>query len=375
MLRGASAASGHRGPSGRRVLLVQTTIPEYRVPLFERLAHRLPAELRIVAGTDYFDRTVVTAHVSGLPVTPVRNRFLGRRRLLWQSLPWRAVAAADAVIAELNPRILSTWAVLAARRLLRRPTILWGHAWPRRGRRSRSEVVRHAMRRLGDAVIVYSETEAGALRRRMPGRLIAAAPNALYALEEQPASVTSGRMANFVFVGRLVESKKPGLLLAAFSAAQERLPVDTELVFVGDGPLRRELEAAAARSPAGSKVRFLGEVARRDALAAVYADALASVIPGYAGLSLTQSLWFGVAGVIARDEPHSPEIEAAVEGENAIFVESDSVDSLAAALVRLEDERDLWIARRQAIARACAERYSLERTAEGVAATVRKVLA
>lgn len=45
----------------------------------------------------------------------------------------------------------------------------------------------------------------------------------------------------------------------------------------------------------------------------VYANALVSVSPGYVGLSLTQSLSFGVPMLIAIDEAHVPEIDAALD--------------------------------------------------------------
>ena len=77
----------------------------------------------------------------------VRNRYLLGRRLLWQAGCSRAVVAAEVAVLELNPRVLSSWAVLLARRTLRRPTVLWGHAFPRAGREARSDRVRGLMRR------------------------------------------------------------------------------------------------------------------------------------------------------------------------------------------------------------------------------------
>src|SRR5207248_11625357 len=108
------------------------------------------------------------------------------------------------------------------------------------------------------------------------------------------------------------------------------------------------------------RIRFLGEITDFEELRRVYGTALASVSPGYVGLSLTQSLWFGVPAIIARDEPHSPEIEAARKDFNSLFIESDSVDALSDALVRVENDRDAWLARRPEIARDCATRYSVE---------------
>ena len=107
-------------------------------------------------------------------------------------------------------------------------------------------------------------------------------------------------------------------------------------------------------------------------LRAVYDTALCSVSPGYVGLSLIQSLWFGVPAIIARDEPHSPEIEAALEGHNAVIVESDSVSAMRDALLQVAGHRDDWVARRPAIASACVARYAVESMVASIASAMRR---
>lgn len=341
-----------------RVVLLQTTVPAYRELFVKTLRERLGGQLDVLAGAAYFDPTV-TLDVERESVILVRNRFLLRRRLLWQSRVTRRAVRAGVVIAELNPRILSTWVLLLLRRALGRPIVLWGHAWPRRGADVWSDTLRGLMRRLGNGVIVYSESEADQLRRAMPGALVAAAPNGLYSRAARQRGTTGEPPNDFVFVGRLVESKKPALLLEAFIASLDELPRETRLVFVGDGPLKPMLEAEAeARAP--GRVAFAGARWTFEELQQTYSGALASVIPGYAGLSLTQSLWFGVPTLIADEEPHSPEIEAAEEGVNALFFSSDSVWSLRSALLSVARDRAGWRGRRPEIARECAARYSVE---------------
>jgi glycosyltransferase involved in cell wall biosynthesis len=356
------------------VTFLQTAVPGYRVVVFRALAARFGEHFRVVAGSEYFDGSVKTAAAPDLPLTSVANRFLAGRRFLWQSGAWKACAGADVLVAELNPRILSTWLLLLARRARRRPTILWGHAWPRSGAHSGRDRVRNLMRSLADGVLVYSRTQADELRHRMPGQVVVAAPNALYARDESPGTTQDGRMCDFVFVGRLVEAKKPRVLIDAFALVAHELPAESCLVVVGDGPLREELAATAQRLPGVGRIELRGEVTDRAELERVFADALASVIPGYAGLSLTQSLWFGVPALIARDEPHSPEIEAAVPGVNAELFESDSPEALARALVAVSKERDAWIARRAAIAASCARDYSVDAMVDAMAQAVEEVL-
>jgi glycosyltransferase involved in cell wall biosynthesis len=342
------------------VVVVQTNLPDYRAGFFELLCRRLDSRLLLLSGEDDF-----AAHVQPLTSVPygrTRNRFLAGRRLMWQSgVVWPVLRARVAVLI-INPRLLSVWAALLLRKMLGRRTVLWGHAWPRRGRGTRSDHVRHIMRRLADTLIVYTETEAAELRACMPGADVVAAPNALYSLADLARADPSGRRRDFLCVGRLVPEKKPGLLLSAFLLARDRLPADVRLVFVGDGPLHDELVAGA--KGAADRIVFEGHVSELEKLAPAYADALATVSPGYVGLSLTQSLCFGVPMLIGRQEPHSPEIEAAVEGQNACFFESDSPEALASLLVSVFQQRDDWVARRRSIAEVARRAYTVEAMVE-----------
>jgi hypothetical protein len=92
----------------------------------------------------------------------------------------------------------------------------------------------------------------------------------------------------------------------------------------------------------------------------VYANAIASVSPGEAGLSLIQSLGFGVPMILARDEPHGPELEAASEGENVLTFARGSASALADLLVDVAASRELWHARRDEIAAPIVDRYCLD---------------
>ena len=95
------------------------------------------------------------------------------------------------------------------------------------------------------------------------------------------------------------------------------------------------------------------------------------VAPGYVGLSLIQSLGYGIPMLIARDEPHSPEIEALAEGENGSLFASDSPDSLAGALVEMVAERQLWLSRREAIAEQVRSTYTVEHMVAAFASAIR----
>jgi glycosyltransferase involved in cell wall biosynthesis len=350
------------------IVIAQTVLPDYRDAVFGLLREQLGSNLLIVTGSHYFDPTHQT-RITGSGIRVVTNRYFAGRRLLWQAGVTRPGLGAAVLVSELNPRVLSTWLLLIVRRVMGRPTVLWGHAWPRRGQGARTDAVRNLQRSLANAIIVYTRTEADDLKRRMPEKPVYIAANAIYRAADVQPVASQRDSTKFLFTGRLVPAKKPLLLLEAFALAVSEVANEVSLVFVGEGPQRRQLEQAAARLRIADRVKFLGHVPP-DHISEIYADVIASVSPGYVGLSLTQSLAHGVPMLIARNEPHAPEVEAASEGENARFFESDSPQDLSRVLVQTLREREHWSASAQSIAATCRDSYSAEKMAEGIMAAI-----
>src|ERR1039458_8274127 len=293
-------AVNREGPAmARRSTLgiIQTASPDYRLPLWSQLASASPSHPHVFAGRDYFAPTVNTPEAATGTVVELRNRYLLKRRLLVQRLPLPKMLRYKVVVAEGNPRILSTWFLLMLRRVRRRPTLLWGHVL---SRRQRDGVSRRLMRRLADGQICYTRTEAAYLSERGYEGIIVAAPNAVARSVEIRARDTQAA-TNFVYVGRMVPAKRPELLLQAFLHAAPALSDHCRLAMVGDGPLLTELRRLAETADHGARVDFLGHISDPHALAHIYDGALAAVSPGYVGLSIVQAHSFGVPMVVADE--------------------------------------------------------------------------
>ncbi len=229
------------------------------------------------------------------------------------------------------------------------------------------------MMRLCSTVIVYTEQQRRELLASSAGTRarILAAPNAMYRRDQIDAEVPDGDIVHILFSGRLVPSKKPLLLLDAFLLAIDRgLPADVHLVFAGDGPERPRLARRIHESNSSTRVRVLGHVPASH-MRECYRQALVSVSTGYVGLSLVQSISFGVPMILANDEPHSPEIEAAIEGFNSLAFCSDDVDALAHQLIQVADNRGAWLGMRGSIANDCRQRYSIEAMAACINEAIR----
>lgn len=152
-----------------------------------------------------------------------------------------------------------------------------------------------------------------------------------------------------IAVGSLTPVKDHRSQLAAFAAAAAREP-RLVLIVVGDGPLRAELEAEAARlSPAG-RIRFLGH--RRDVPELLRGSDLylqTSLTEGFSN-AILQAMASGLP-VVATAVGGNPELVGAEQG---VLVPARDVAGLEAALLRLARDREARRAMGRA-ARAHAE--------------------
>ena len=231
--------------------------------------------------------------------------------------------------------------------LLGRPLLLWGHA---AGRDGRLDLLRRTLARRADALLAYTAEDAAALAAEVKVP-VTDLGNALFREAELRCAVACSPKAagrDFIFVGRLSRDKNVEVLLPAFSIFQRLAGPEAErcrLLIVGDGPARDDL-----RSRAGVGVVVLPAIYGANELAALYADAVAAVSPGYAGLSAVQALGFGTPLILPRGAEHAPEVLACPTQALVWFPESEPNDIAQAMLMAWRDRVRLESAGRDAAA-------------------------
>lgn len=343
-----------------KTVIIQTVVPDYRIGLFSGLRKEMGDNLLILCGRKDFG-TLVTADSAVSLVDKVANHYLFGKTLLWQSLPWRTVVSADIVIVNGNVRNISTTILSLIRKLTKKRTINWNHL---KGRNWWVSSLRAFHLRLFDCMICYTQEELKAAKQRYPWLKVYAAPNACMNKRDCcPEALESTAVKDVVYVGRLVENKKPVFLLRAFKKALEGniVPNNTKLCFVGAGPEETKLREIIYRDYSlKDRVDFAGHVSDVQTLKSIYGKSLIAVSPGYVGLSCIQAFAFGVPMVISKTEPHSPEIEACVEGFNSYFYETDNIDSFCKTIDQAYKERDKIVRNRMVLAEWTAEHYSFE---------------
>lgn len=159
--------------------------------------------------------------------------------------------------------------------------------------------------------------------------------------------------------GRLVEQKGFDLLIEAFARVAGQHP-QWDLVIVGDGPLRTDLEHAVRRRGLQNRVFLPGKVGNiGDWYEAAHLFVLSSRFEGFANV-LAESLSHGLPA-ISFDCPTGP-ADIIRHGVDGLLVPPNDVGKLAAAMSLVMNDENL---RSALAARAveARERFSVERIA------------
>jgi glycosyltransferase involved in cell wall biosynthesis len=172
-----------------------------------------------------------------------------------------------------------------------------------------------------------------------------------------------------LFAGRHVPEKRVTALAPALARVRERAP-ELRGAILGDGPERAAVLRAIAAHGLGDAVRAPGFV-DPDELERTLARALCLVLPsrreGY-GLIVVEAAAAGTPSIVAR-APESAATELIEDGENGFIVESVEPDALADAILRVREGGQALRERTAAWFRRNAERLSLERSLDVVAAS------
>ena len=136
-----------------------------------------------------------------------------------------------------------------------------------------------------------------------------------------------------LFFGSLTKRKRVDILIDAYSIIKEKTDTSIYLEIVGNGPEKVILENYVIKKGLKNSVRFLDSIYDQKKKLNIFNNAICTVSPGQAGLSVLESFSFGVPFVTSSDAITGGERFNIIEGETGFFV--DDTDSLAYLLMRL----------------------------------------
>jgi glycosyltransferase involved in cell wall biosynthesis len=173
---------------------------------------------------------------------------------------------------------------------------------------------------------------------------------------------TRAQVPTIVAVGRQAPVKRFGLLLEAAAEARKKVSL-LEVVLVGDGPERQELEAWVRDHHAERWVRFVGRVSNeqlRDHYRRAWIVASASLAEGW-GLTMTEGAACGTPSVATNISGHRCSVVDGVTG----FLASETATALGAAMANLLTDSTIR-ERMGAAALSRAQTLTWDRSALGI---------
>lgn len=294
---------------------------------------------------------------AGVPVLPVTDRWQA-----WRALPrpqWGRIVHAHTG----NTIPLAVWAGRSPARSVVTRRVIW---------RPRPFLLRRA-----DAVVAISDAVERVLHDvGLPGSRIRRIPSAIDRSRRPDPSVRTSLHSRAgippeavvgLTVAALAPEKDPLTLVAALAA----MPPGYTHVWVGDGPLREDVEAAARDAGVADRLRLTGFLEDPDPwFSAADLYVMSSVAEGL-NTTLLDAMHYGLP-IVGTDIAGSAEL-LRPESTALVFGAGDS-GGLAAAVTRLLAEPAATAARR-AQATRLVESYDLERTADQYDRLYRHLLA
>jgi glycosyltransferase involved in cell wall biosynthesis len=366
-----------------KLCLLTEIISPYRIPVFNALAGHPEIDLRVIflAETDpsmrqwriYRDEARFSYEV--LPSW--RRRFGKHNIVINTNVATTLERSSPDVILCGGYNYLASWQALRWAKKNQVPFLLWTEstAHDERNRHAVVENLKQAFLDDCSGFVVPGKSAFDYVSQMTGSENIFIAPNAvdndLFTARSQAALAKSARLRGelglpdrfCLYVGRLVRAKGLTDLLQAYAALNPEIREQLGLVFVGDGPIRAELEADA-RSVFPGSIHFAGFV-DRDELAAYYALAECFVLPTYSdtwGLVANEAMACGLPIVCSRVAGCAADLV----GANGILVTPGNISQLSAALRQIYANAELRVAMSAESCRVI-QNYSPECCANGIA--------
>lgn len=342
----------------RPVLIVQSRLAPFRIPLFERLA-----ESRAVV-VYYGDRSA-NGIAADPPVHPhaeyvrFKSIVLFGRYELHPVMPWRFLRGRyRAVVIEGKLGFITAYFLVVLSSLSKTRTILWTSGFDA----SQRDVVKKIKNTLlrwylttADAVLVYgSEAKKKLIALGLPGPNIRIAYNSIdtrtihrlhqerfvgeYRRTFRRQRGIDDEHVVLLFVGRLEGHKKVDVLIDAFASLQ-RSHTELFLWIVGDGPARATLQTHVERNGI-RHVHFWGPVFDTELVNACFYASDVFVLPSLGGLALQQAVANGLPCVVS--EADGTEKDLVIPERNGLYFkphDTRTLEDCLSRLIRSKDER------------------------------------
>lgn len=323
-----------------RILIVQPSLPHYRLDFFDRLASRFGNRFTVYASKDDLGA------LADDKVPRPWARELGPIRPIGPGVNWQPgatkiqIANTDVLVVCGAPRTISTILLLFKAKSRGAKTVWWGHYWSSTSRRWRANI-RVLIMQLADVLLFYTEKEVGQYRS-----VSGEARDKVFSLnnginidpinELRSPYLPQTRPRDLLFIGRLTSKSGIDLLLTALA---EPICSKITLDVIGGGDDKLRLQTKCEALGLSARVRWHDPTTDENRIAKIANRCKAFVYTGSVGLSLIHAFSYGLPAIV-HDNPvrQMPEYGALVEGVNGVTFAYENLNSLSTTIVELLED-------------------------------------
>jgi glycosyltransferase involved in cell wall biosynthesis len=312
----------------RSVLIIYNYILHYRKPLFNLLSKDYNLTVihsgeRTVSKTDEYNEIIV-------PVVKLGPVFYQKGVLSQlENLKY------DIVIALFDVRWISTLAAFIYKN--RTSQFIWWGAWITKNKLA--NYIRIFLAKKSDKNVFYTAEAKNQFLVRGVSQNILYVANNTFDVGEPIKSYENENKTRILFVGSLDKRKQNDVLIDAFHKVLDIIPENILLTLIGEGIQKDNLQAIVHENDLEKRVEFVGKITDPGRLRDFYREAIFSVSFGQAGLTVLQSLGYGVPFMTKINAISGGEKTNIKHGHNGIFCE-DSITSLTSYIVELCNDID-----------------------------------
>jgi glycosyltransferase involved in cell wall biosynthesis len=325
------------------ILIIQRIFPKYRKDILDELHHHLNFVL-VHSGNKSGISQVSSSYsekVGGFQYSKKDTH------IILNVFPYIIRERPKVIIHEFSMGILSLFPTYIVAKLLCIKFILWGHGYDRTQgfypEKSFIDKLRMFLVKKADAIIFYGQEAKSEFSEYVTEEKLFIASNCLNTnvlnsirdkLEAEGKENVKKRIGyihkfNLIFIGRLLQSKKPELLIEVYKYLA-KMHGDTVCIhFVGDGDCLDQIKNTVIEKGLNSNFKFYGAVNDDTKNGELLYCSDLMVMPGLVGLSINHAFNFDCPVVTFQQTGHGPEVEYLINGETGFLVEDYATESMA----------------------------------------------
>lgn len=327
-----------------KVAIVYHFFPHYRSGIIKELSKSDLFDFHFY-GADIISYDGINAYSSFNKKRFIDAPFSEYKGLIWQKniIGLAFDRKVDSVIFLANPHFISTWIGALLCRLMGKKVLFWTHGWTKVLPWYKN-FMKNIFHKIANSLLLYGNYAKDiALRNGFSDDKCYVIYNSLdYASQIKFRNILNKNeidlcrnslfsrpeMPTIVCISRLTFACNYDLLLKAAVYMREHENTDINILFIGDGPLRQDLEDFCQKNNINAV--FYGACYDENLLSKLIACGDVTVSPGKIGLTAMHSLNYGIPVISHnRFELQMPEFEAIIPGVTGDFFEYNDFVSLA----------------------------------------------